>query len=92
MRALRTVTTLVILAAALLVPSALAASVPLRGDFPPGSGDAAIPVAGGVPFPRGALRGVENVRLLGAGGREIPCQVTRLAVWPDGSVKWAMVA
>ena len=70
---------------------ALAARVPLRGDFPAGAGEEAVPVSGGIPFPRGQLKSVGSVRLLGTDGKEIACQVTRLAVWPDGSVKWALI-
>ena len=70
-----------------------AASIPLRADFPAGSAPLAIPIplAGGIPFPKAALASVENIRLLDANHREIPCQASRLAVWPDGSVKWALI-
>jgi len=81
------ITTLVLSAAA----SVMGATVPLRGDFPAGALDDPVPVSGGIPFPKGSLKSAENIRLLGANGRELPCQVTRTAVWPDGSVKWVMV-
>jgi len=72
--------------------AAAAGRVPLRVDAPPGGeGGPAIPVTGGVPFPKGALQSVENVRVLDSAGSELPLQVTRLAVWPDGSVKWALI-
>lgn len=80
------------LAVALLVSAAVAAEqVPLRVDFPEGADAPAVPVSGGIPFPQGRLKDLASVRLTGAGGREIPCQVTRLAVWPDGSIKWALI-
>jgi hypothetical protein len=66
--------------------------VPVRVDFPPGAGgEIAVPVAGGIPFPKGALKSVDNLHLLGADGKEVPAQVTQLATWPDGSVKWALI-
>ncbi len=67
--------------------------VPLRISAPPGSerSTLAVPVSGGVPFPRGALGDPAHARLLDADGRELPCQVSRSAVWPDGSVKWARI-
>ena len=78
--------------AALLSSTLFAASVPLRGDLPPGANAAEpLPFCGGVPFARGALKSADNVRLLGADGKEVPCQVASTAVWPDGSVKWVLV-
>ncbi|MHC5040050.1 MAG: RIFT barrel domain-containing protein, partial [Planctomycetota bacterium] len=68
-----------------------AETLPLRGMFPQGSGKEGLPVTGGIPFPIGALPSIDNIRLLDGGGKEIPLQVTRLAVWPDGSVKWALI-
>ncbi len=50
-----------------------------------------LPARGGVPFPRGVLRRTEQVRLLDEQGVELPLQVDRLAVWPDGSVKWLLL-
>ncbi|MBM4048279.1 MAG: hypothetical protein FJ279_24510, partial [Planctomycetes bacterium] len=44
----------------------------------------------GVPFPRGALASVDNIRLL-QDGNELPVQVECASRWPDGSVKWALV-
>jgi len=92
MRSIRAALAATIMAVFVLTAaSGLGATVPLRGDFPPGAGDGAVPVSGGIPFPKGALKSAANVRLVGANGRELPCQVTRTAVWPDGSVKWVMV-
>jgi hypothetical protein len=67
------------------------AQVALRADFPESSVKEPLPVSGGVPFPKGAVKSVEEIRLLGSANQEIPCQVAQLAVWPDGSVKWAFV-
>jgi len=71
--------------------SVLAEQIALRADFPAAPAGGAIPVAGGVPFPRGALNSPENVALVGADGAQLPCQVRTLAVWPDGSIKWLLV-
>ncbi len=50
------------------------------------------PVTVGVPFPDGALRDGDNVRLLDPSGREVPCQVRVTARWaPDGFVKWLLL-
>jgi hypothetical protein len=50
-----------------------------------------VPVCGGVPIPRGELASADNVRLLDAEGKPIPCQVATTAFWPDGSIKWVLV-
>lgn len=68
-----------------------AADVRLRGDFPPGAAEDPIPVSGGVPLPRGVLKSAENVRLLAADGKEVPCHVAATAWWPDKSLKWVLV-
>ncbi|MCK4298028.1 MAG: hypothetical protein KAX80_00770, partial [Planctomycetes bacterium] len=83
----------VLLLVGVLASVAFAAEqVAVRVDFPPGAGgEQPVPVAGGIPFPKGALKSVDNLRLLAADGKETPAQVTRLAVWPDGSVKWALI-
>ena len=83
----------VLLLVGVLASVAFAAEqVAVRVDFPPGAGgEQPVPAAGGIPFPKGALQSVENVRLLGSDGKEVSAQVTRLAVWPDGSVKWALI-
>ncbi|MCY3024668.1 MAG: hypothetical protein NTW87_37325, partial [Planctomycetota bacterium] len=78
--------------AVLAAARADAAGVPLKIDWPPGAaGGIAIPVAGGVPFAKGQVPSADNIRLVDGNKKEIPCQVSRLAVWPDGSVKWALV-
>ncbi|GAG12345.1 unnamed protein product, partial [marine sediment metagenome] len=62
-------------------------SIPLRIDFGGSRPGAPYPVRGGVPFARGELTNAESLRLL-CGTEEVDCQVARLAVWPDGSLKW----
>jgi len=46
------------------------------------------PVRVGVPVPEGDLTSTDNVRLLDGGLQETACQVSTLATWPDGSIKW----
>jgi hypothetical protein len=50
-----------------------------------------LPARGGIPFPRGALKSTDQIRLLDAASQELPIQVDKLAIWPDGSVKWALI-
>ncbi|MCW8129004.1 MAG: hypothetical protein KIS92_01340 [Planctomycetota bacterium] len=78
-----------VLLALVLTHAWAAEQVPLRVEVT--DGGEAVPVTGGIPFPKGALDSVEHVRLLGADKKEIPCQVAKHAVWPDGSVKWALI-
>ncbi|MBM4082320.1 MAG: hypothetical protein FJ278_21630, partial [Planctomycetes bacterium] len=54
------------------VSAATRAQVALNVEFPQGVKLEACPVTFGVPFPRGALRAAENVRLL-EGGKEVTC-------------------
>ena len=49
------------------------------------------PITSGVPFPKGVLGADSNLRLLDAGGNELPLQTRTLARWNDGSVKWALL-
>jgi hypothetical protein len=45
----------------------------------------------GVPFPKGEAPGAHNVRLADELGDDVPLQVQKLAVWPDGSLKWGLL-
>ncbi|MGI5820126.1 MAG: hypothetical protein ACOX9R_18730 [Armatimonadota bacterium] len=49
------------------------------------------PVTSGVPFPRGVLGGVNDLRLM-HGGEETLAQFRPLGTWPDGSIKWVLVS
>lgn len=66
-----------------------AASIPLRVDRV--TRDA--PVTFGVPFPKGALRSPDQVRVLNEQGREVPSQVTEVNSWApaDESIQWLWV-
>jgi hypothetical protein len=52
---------------------------------------AGAPICGGVALPKGACPSTDEAVLLDATGKEVPAQLDRLAVWPDGSVKWLLV-
>ena len=69
--------------------TASAASIPLKVD----RAGIDTPVTLGVPFPKGALRSVDHVRVLTARGVEIPSQITEVATWApaDPSVQWIWV-
>ena len=60
-------------------------------DVPDGAVGKNVPAAGGLPFPKGELDSIKHVRLIDSDGNEVACQVDRLAIWPDGSVKWALL-
>jgi len=49
------------------------------------------PMTTGVPFPPGALRSADEVRLLSADGGEIPAQVACTGKHEDGSVRWLLL-
>jgi hypothetical protein len=60
-------------------------------DIPKGVIGKNVPAVGGLPFPKGVLESVRHVRLTDRYGNEVVSQVDRLAMWPDGSVKWALL-
>ena len=64
--------------------------IPLRIDFGMAKPHQPYPIRGGVPFARGVLPSVDQLRLV-TGQEEQPCQVTATACWPDGSTKWVML-
>lgn len=48
-------------------------------------------VSSGIPFPRGMLRSIQQLRLEDATNRPLVAQFKELGRWPDGSVKVALV-
>jgi hypothetical protein len=54
---------------------------------------AGAPITVGVPFPQGELHSPAHVRVLNAGGKEIPSQITPVTTWApaDSSLKWIWV-
>ena len=50
-----------------------------------------LPVKGGIPFPRGAVRPEDSFTVLDSSGTVAPAQVNVTGFWPDGSVKWVLV-
>jgi len=79
-------------AAGVGAPVAAVASekVPLTVDFGTARPKGHYPVSSGFPFARRALKDVRNIRIL-EGGKAVASQARKLAQWPDGSVKWALV-
>jgi hypothetical protein len=67
-------------------------TVPLRVDTGGLSAASGTPVAGGVPFPMGAVATVDHLRLQTTQGSEVPANYRLLASWPDGSVKAALIS
>ena len=75
------------------VKPAVRGRIPLVVHFPDLPGVSELPATFGVPFPRGALKSAENVRMATASGREAPCVVRRTATWErrDGDVRWILI-
>ena len=46
------------------------------------------PLVAGLPFPEGALRDAEQIRILDATGAQVPAQMDVAATWRDGSLRW----
>ncbi len=57
-------------------------------DPPPA--DFSLPVVGGIPLPRSAIKDASNVRLF-VDGSETPLQTEILGYWPDHSIKWLLL-
>jgi len=51
-----------------------------------------LPVVIGVPLERGAVRDTAALTLIGPDGQARPVAVRALSAWPDGSVRWALLA
>jgi hypothetical protein len=49
------------------------------------------PVTQGLPFPRGSLAEVSEIRVLDPAGREIPAQARATSFWEDDSIRWALL-
>ncbi|MCP4758381.1 MAG: hypothetical protein GY903_27235 [Fuerstiella sp.] len=47
-------------------------------------------VTSGVPFPRGHLGSVEELRLVDHDGAAVAAQFAATSKWPDGSIRWAL--
>jgi len=50
-----------------------------------------LPFSGGIPFPRGQLKSLEQLELVDNQGSNIPFQSKILSLWPDKSIKWTSV-
>jgi hypothetical protein len=51
------------------------------------------PITIGIPFPKGELFSIDNMRLLNGDGKEIVCQTTEVSTWKpaDESIKWIWI-
>ncbi|MHC4917676.1 MAG: beta-L-arabinofuranosidase domain-containing protein, partial [Planctomycetota bacterium] len=50
------------------------------------------PVSGGIPLPRGLIKDVKNLKLIGPDGKEVPAQFSAINRWiSDMSVMWVLV-
>jgi hypothetical protein len=51
------------------------------------------PITQGVPFPKGELTSINNVRILDSNYKEVPCQKQVTATWDkdNSSIKWALL-
>ena len=49
------------------------------------------PVTSGIPFPKGEIASVKQIRVLNAFGQETPSQIKTLSQWIDGSIKWILL-
>ncbi len=72
--------------------TAHAFSIPLMVPEPGKSPRTAWPATVGIPFRRGALGSVSDLRLVTVDGQPVTLQAEVFSRWPDGSVKWAAVS
>jgi hypothetical protein len=79
------------LSAIAALPAAAAPRVPLSVTEPAGMARPRGHVTSGVPFPMGALKPTDSLRLLDAQGTAVPLQSQTTATWRDGSVKWVLL-
>ncbi|MFC2075564.1 hypothetical protein ACFLT7_00635 [candidate division KSB1 bacterium] len=94
MKTIKTMTKLMISLVAPILCSlgiATAGTIPLNLDEPMGKARTNWPIRSGVPLPKGEVKSLSALRLLDPAGRSAPLQATRLAVWPDMSLKWVLL-
>lgn len=72
--------------------NAICEKVTLRVQNPHDFDIDACPVSSGVPFGRGEIGTLAQMRLLDSTGTPIVMQAQELARWDDGSIKWALVS
>ncbi len=67
-------------------------TIPLTVAEPTEQARSAWPATIGMPFGRGRLARVEDLRLFDPQGKPVPLQAEMFSRWPDGSVKWAVLS
>lgn len=75
-----------------VAPPTTADTIPLTVAEPTGYARSAWPATIGMPFGRGRLAQVEDLRLFDAQGKPVPLQAELFSRWPDGSVKWSVLS
>jgi len=73
-------------------PATRADTIPLVVAEPSAEPRVAWPTTIGMPFGRGRLARVEDLRLFDPQGRPVVLQAELFSRWPDGSVKWAVLS
>ena len=63
----------------------------LRLEEPTGLERTAWPVETGLPFRKGEVKNVSDLRVLSPSGQNLPVQARLLSTWQDGSVRWAHI-
>jgi hypothetical protein len=73
-------------------PATVADTIPLVVAEPSAEPRVAWPTTIGMPFARGRLARLEDLRLFDPQGRPVVLQAELFSRWPDGSVKWAVLS
>ena len=73
------------------MPEQSRSSVPIEVNSPDRSSRRLEPVTCGIPWPRGTLWDPACLSIYCERGRRISLQVRTLDLWPDGSVRWALL-
>ena len=72
-------------------PATLVTTVQAHIIEPAGVTRRAWPVTCGLPFAPGELRDASRIQLLDCEGRLLPACASPRAIWPDGSIRWALL-
>lgn len=72
-------------------PATVPDNIPLEVVEPTAHPRSGWPATIGMPFGRGRLARVEDLRLFDPQGKPVPLQAELFSRWPDGSVKWAVL-
>ena len=73
-------------------PATVPDNIPLEVVEPTAHPRSSWPATIGMPFGRGRLARVEDLRLFDPRGKPMPLEAELFSRWPDGSVKWAVLS